>query len=94
MENYHFPQDQEDIFTDILMQFLLTVVIHGFVPRAQVVDIHNILIIKDQNSGHIAMLRSFTVVRRIAYSAKINGCETVITFYKKASKFDLFEFAK
>ena len=30
----------------------------------------------------------------IAYSAKINGCETVITFDKKASKFNLFELAK
>jgi len=30
----------------------------------------------------------------IAYSAKINGCETVITFDKKAAKFELFEFLK
>ena len=30
----------------------------------------------------------------IAHSAKINGCETVITFDKKASKFKLFELAK
>lgn len=30
----------------------------------------------------------------IAHSAKVNGCETVITFDKKASKFKLFEFAK
>lgn len=30
----------------------------------------------------------------IAHSAKINGCQTVITFDKKASKFNLFELAK
>jgi predicted nucleic-acid-binding protein len=30
----------------------------------------------------------------IAHSAKINGCETVITFDKKAAKFKLFEFLK
>jgi len=30
----------------------------------------------------------------IAHSAKINGCETVLTFDKKASKFNLFELAK
>jgi predicted nucleic-acid-binding protein len=30
----------------------------------------------------------------IAHSARINGCETVITFDKKASKFNLFELAK
>ena len=30
----------------------------------------------------------------IAHSAKINGCETVLTFDKKASKFKLFELAK
>jgi len=29
----------------------------------------------------------------IAYSAKINGCESVITFDKKASKFKFFELA-
>ncbi len=30
----------------------------------------------------------------IAHSAKISGCETVITFDKKAAKFKLFEFLK
>jgi len=30
----------------------------------------------------------------IAYVAKINGCETVLTFDKKASKFNLFEMIK
>jgi len=30
----------------------------------------------------------------IAHSAKVNGCETVITFEKKAAKFKLFEFLK
>lgn len=30
----------------------------------------------------------------IAYAAKINGCETVLTFDKKASKFSLFEMMK
>lgn len=30
----------------------------------------------------------------IAHSAKVNGCEAVITFAKKASKFKLFELAK
>ena len=30
----------------------------------------------------------------IAHSAGVNGCETVITFDKKASKFKLFEVAK
>jgi predicted nucleic-acid-binding protein len=30
----------------------------------------------------------------IAHSAKIQGCETVLTFDKKASKFKLFELAK
>ena len=30
----------------------------------------------------------------IAHSAKTNGCETVITFDKKASKFRLFELVK
>ena len=30
----------------------------------------------------------------IAYSAKTNGCEAVITFDKQASKFKLFELAK
>jgi predicted nucleic-acid-binding protein len=30
----------------------------------------------------------------IAHSAKTNGCETVITFDKKVSKFQLFELAK
>lgn len=30
----------------------------------------------------------------IAHSAKVNGCEAVITFDKKASKFNLFELAK
>ncbi|MFH2045933.1 MAG: type II toxin-antitoxin system VapC family toxin [Pseudomonadota bacterium] len=30
----------------------------------------------------------------IAHSAKTNGCETVITFDKKASKFQLFELLK
>ena len=30
----------------------------------------------------------------IAHSAKINGCETVLTFDEKASKFNLFELAK
>ncbi len=30
----------------------------------------------------------------IAHSAKSNGCETVITFDKKAAKFKLFEFLK
>ena len=30
----------------------------------------------------------------IAHSAEVNGCEAVITFDKKASKFKLFELAK
>ena len=30
----------------------------------------------------------------IAHSAKVNGCEVVITFDKKASKFKLFELAQ
>jgi predicted nucleic-acid-binding protein len=30
----------------------------------------------------------------IALSAKINSCETVLTFDKKASKFELFEFVE
>ena len=30
----------------------------------------------------------------IAHSAKVNGCEAVITFDKKASKFKLFELVK
>ncbi len=30
----------------------------------------------------------------IAHSAKINGCEAVLTFDKKASKFNLFELVK
>ena len=30
----------------------------------------------------------------IAHAAKNNGCETVLTFDKKASKFDLFELIK
>ena len=30
----------------------------------------------------------------ISHSAKVNGCEVVITFDKKASKFKLFEFVK
>jgi predicted nucleic-acid-binding protein len=30
----------------------------------------------------------------IAHSAKINGCEAVLTFNKKASKFNLFELVK
>ncbi|MDM8522067.1 type II toxin-antitoxin system VapC family toxin [Desulfococcaceae bacterium HSG8] len=30
----------------------------------------------------------------IAYAAKINNCETVLTFDKKASKFNLFEMIK
>lgn len=30
----------------------------------------------------------------IAHAAKSNGCDTVLTFDKKASKYDLFELAK
>jgi predicted nucleic-acid-binding protein len=53
---------------------------------------------------HQSVLQEFTHSARgnrydlsdllIAHSAKTQGCESIITFDKKASKFNLFELAK
>ena len=75
------------------------------ISRTEILDsISELLLMPILKFEHQSVLQQFTLSAQgnrydlsdllIAHSAKIQGCETVLTFDKKASKFKLFELAK
>ena len=99
--------DKKELFVPlIVVQELIWVLESVYeIPRTEILDsISELLLMPILVFEHQSALQQFTNAAQgnkydlsdllIAHSAKIQGCETVITFDKKASKFQLFELAK
>ncbi|NOQ46260.1 MAG: PIN domain-containing protein [Desulfobulbaceae bacterium] len=75
------------------------------IPRTEILDsISELLLLPILKFEHQSALQQFTLSAQgnrydlsdllIAHSAKIQRCENILTFDKKASEFNLFELAK
>ncbi len=98
---------KKELYVSLLVILELTWVLESVyeIPREEIVDsISELLLMPILKFEHRAALQQFTQVAQgnkydlsdliIAYSAKEQGCESVITFDKKASKFYLFEIVR
>jgi len=98
---------KNELYVPLLVILELTWVLESVyeIPREEIVDsISELLIMPILKFEHQAALQQFTHVAQgnkydlsdliIACSAKEQGCDSVITFDKKAAKFALFELAK
>jgi len=98
---------KNELYVPLLVILELTWVLESVyeIPREEIVDsISELLLMPILKFEHHAALQQFTQVAQgnkydlsdliIAYSAKEQGCESVITFDKKAPKFYLFEIVK
>jgi len=98
---------KDELYVPLLVILELTWVLESVyeIPREEIVDsIRELLLMPILKFEHQAALQQFTQVAQgnkydlsdliIAYSAKEQGCESVITFDKKASKFYLFEIVR
>lgn len=99
--------EKKELFVPLLvvLEFIWILESVYEIARDEILDsISDLLFMPILKFEHRSALQQFTLSAQgnrydlsdllIAYSAKINGCETVITFDKKASKFNLFELAK
>jgi predicted nucleic-acid-binding protein len=99
--------EKKELFVPLLVVLEMVWVLESVydVSRAEILDSINDLLLMpifkfDQLSAlqqfvHSAQGNSFDLSDLlIAHSAKANGCETVMTFDKKASNFSLFECAE
>ena len=99
--------NKKELFVPLLVILELIWVLESVyeVTRTEILDsISELLLMPILKFEHQSALQQFTNSGHgnkydlsdllIAHSAKEQGCESVITFDKKASKFDLFELAK
>jgi len=99
--------DKKELFVPLLVVLELIWVLESVyeIPRTEILDsISELILMPILLFEHQSTLQQFTSAAQgnkydlsdllIAHSAKTQGCETVITFDKKASKFQLFELAK
>ena len=99
--------DKRELFVSLLVVLELIWVLESVyeIPRAEILDsISNLLLLPILKFEHQSTLQQFTRSSQgngydlsdllIAHSARGQGCETVITFDKKVSSYNLFELAK
>jgi predicted nucleic-acid-binding protein len=95
---------KKELFVPLLVMLELIWVLESVyeIPRTEILDsISELLLMPILKFEHQSALQQFTNACRnnkydlsdllIAHSAKTQGCETVLTFDKKVSKFQLFE---
>jgi predicted nucleic-acid-binding protein len=99
--------EKNELFVPLLVILELIWVLESVyeIPRTEILDsISELILMPILKFEHQSALQQFTHAAQgnrhdlsdllIAYSAKAQGCETVITFDKEASQFNLFELAK
>lgn len=99
--------EKDELFVPLLVVLELIWVLESVyeISRADILEsIREFLLLPILRFEHKSVLQQFTLSAQanrydladllIAHSAKMQGCETVLTFDKKASKFKLFELAK
>lgn len=99
--------EKNELFVPLLVMLELIWVLESVyeIPRTDILEVISELILMPiLKFEHQSALQRFTHAAQgnkydlsdllISHSAKAQGCETVITFDKKASKFTLFELAK
>jgi len=99
--------NKNELFVPLLVILELIWVLESVyeITRTEILDsISELLLMPILKFEHQSVLQQFTSSGHgskydlsdllIAHSAKERGCESVITFDKKASKFELFELAK
>ena len=99
--------EKDELFVPLLVVLELIWVLESVyeISRADILDsIREFLLLPILRFEHKSVLQQFTLSAQanrydladllIAHSAKMQGCETVLTFDKKVSKFKLFELAK
>jgi predicted nucleic-acid-binding protein len=99
--------EKKELFVPLLVILEMVWVLESVydIPRAEILDsINDLLLMPIFKFDQLSALQQFSHSVQgntydlsdllIAHSAKTNGCETVITFDKKVSKFQLFELAK
>ena len=99
--------DKKELFVPLLVILELIWVLESVyeISRTEILDtISDLLLMPILKFEHQSALQQFTHAGQgnkydlsdllIAYSAKAQGCETVLTFDKRASEFQLFELAK
>ena len=99
--------EKRELFVPLLVVLELIWVLESVyeIPRAEILDsISNLLLLPILKFEHQSTLQQFTRSSQgnrydlsdllIAHSAQVQGCETVITFDKKVSSYNLFELAK
>lgn len=99
--------EKDELFVPLLVVLELIWVLESVyeISRADILDsIREFLLLPILRFEHKSVLQQFTLSAQanrydladllIAHSAKMQGCETVLTFNKKVSKFKLFELAK
>ncbi len=99
--------NKTELFVPLLVMVELIWVLESIyeITRTDILDaINELLLMPILKFEHQSALQKFSISGRgskydlsdllIAHSAREQGCESVITFDKKASKFDLFELVK
>jgi len=99
--------DRNELFVPLLIVIELIWVLESVyeISRAEILDsIRDLLLMPILKFEQQSTVQQFTVSAQgnrydlsdllIAHSAKAQGCGTVLTFDKKAAKFDLFELVK
>ena len=99
--------DKNELFVPLLVMLELIWALESVyqIPRTKILDsISELLLMPIFKFEHQSALQQFTNACRgnnydlsdllIAHSAKTQGCEAVLTFDKKASKFQSFELVK
>lgn len=99
--------EKDELFVPLLVVLELIWVLESVyeISRADILDsIREFLLLPILRFEHKSVLQQFTLSAQanrydladllIAHSAKMQGCENVLTFDKKVSKFKLFELAK
>jgi len=99
--------EKNELVVPLLVIFELIWVLESVyeIPRTEILDsISELILMPILKFEHPSTLQQFTHAAQgnrydlsdllIAHSAKAQGCETVITFDKKISQFNLFELAK
>ena len=99
--------EKDELFVPLLVVLELIWVLESVyeISRADILDsIREFLLLPILRFEHKSVLQQFTLSAQankydladllIAHSAKMQGCETVLTLDKKVSKFKLFELAK
>jgi len=99
--------EKDELFVPLLVVLELIWVLESVyeISRADILEsIREFLLLPILRFEHKSVLQQFTLSAQanrydladllIAHSSKMQGCETVLTFDKKVSKFKLFELAK